>query len=83
MKTKHRDIYSNYRNFMKAKIKLKDRYVRFDESTRKWAVEYVDLVSDYNGEGFEMSRRDKRPVEFFPKLYEIKYTTELRIIPAW
>ena len=67
---------------MKAKINLKDRYVRFDEKTRTWAVEYIDLVSDYNGEGFEMNRRDKRLVDFFPKLYEIKYTTELRIIPA-
>ena len=82
MKTEHRDIYSNYRNFMKAKINLKDKYIRFNERTRRWAVEYVDIVSDYKGEGFELTKKDKRPVDFFPKLYEIKYTTELRIIPA-
>ena len=80
MKIETERIYSNYFNFMKEKRELKSIYKRFSEKTRQCAVEYADRVSDYHGCPFTMGR-DKRPVDFFKRLYHIKYESELRILP--
>ena len=80
MKNKIEKIYSNYRNFVKEKNRLKSIHQRFTEKTRQFAVEYADKVIDHDGEGFVM-HRDKRPVDFFRRLYHIKYETKLRILP--
>ena len=82
MRTKYSYKYSNYRNFMKAKRDLKDRRIKYSEKKRQWAVEYIDRVSDYNGDGFLLGKRDERLVDFFPRIYEITYITKLRILPA-
>ena len=80
MKNKIEKIYSNYRNFVKEKNRLKSIHKRFTEKTRQFAVEYADKVIDHDGEGFVM-HRDKRPVDFFKRLYYVKYETKLRILP--
>ena len=79
MKVKTEKIYTNYRNFMKEKRKLRSIHQEFSEKTRQFAVEYADRVIDHDGEGFIM-HRDKRPVDFFKRLYHIIYENELRIL---
>ena len=80
MKIKTEKIYTNYRNFLKEKRKLKAIYQKFSEKTRQFAVEYADKVIDHDEKGFLM-HRDKRPVDFFRRLYYIIYENELRILP--
>ena len=79
MKNKTEKIYTNYRNFVKEKNRLKSIHQRFTEKTRQFAVEYADKVIDHEGTGFVMYR-DKRPVDFFRRLYQINYETKLRIL---
>ena len=80
MKNRKEKIYTNYRNFVKEKNRLNSIHQPFTERTRQFAVEYADKVIDHDGEGFVM-HRDKRPVDFFKRLYYVKYETKLRILP--
>ena len=80
MINKTEKIFSNYRNYLKERKHLKSVFKKFTERTKQCAVEYVDLVSDCDEAGFTMAF-DKRPINFFPRLYYITYETNLRILP--
>ena len=80
MKIKTEKIFSNYKNYLKERRELNSIYKKFKEKTKQCAVEYVDLVEDCEEEGFTMAF-DKRPINFFPRLYYINYETNLRILP--
>ena len=79
MKNKTEKIFSNYRNYQKERKRLKSVLRKFTERTKQCAVEYVDLVEDCDEEGFTMAF-DKRPINFFPRLYYITYKG-IRILP--
>ena len=72
MKIKTEKIFSNYKNYLKERRELNSIYKKFKEKTKQCAVEYVDLVEDCEEEGFTMAF-DKRPINFFPRLYYITY----------
>ena len=80
MKSKTEKIFSNYRNYLAERKHLKSVFKKFTERTKQCAVEYVDLVSDCKEKGFTMAF-DKRPINFYPRLYYITYETNLRILP--
>ena len=80
MKIKTEKIFSNYKNYLKERRELNSIYKKFKEKTKQCATEYVDLVEDCEEEGFTMAF-DKRPINFFPRLYYITYETNLRILP--
>ena len=80
MKSKTEKIFSNYKNYLAERKHLKSVFKKFTERTKQCAVEYVDLVSDCKEKGFTMAF-DKRPVNFYPRLYYITYETNLRILP--
>jgi len=73
-------IYSNYRNFMAKKKELEDTLRPYSQKTKRHAVEFVDDVIDCDDPGFVMGRLDKRPVNFFTKLYYITHKG-IRILP--
>ena len=64
---------------MAKKRDLSSSMRKFSEKTKKCAVEYVDMVSDCNEPGFLMGL-EKRPVNFYPRLYYITYKG-IRILP--
>ena len=80
MKSITEKIFSNYRNYLAERKHLKSVFKKFTERTKQCAVEYVDLVSDCKEKGFTMAF-DKRPINFYPRLYYITYETNLRILP--
>ena len=80
MKSKTEKIFSNYRNYLAERKHLKSVFKKFTERTKQCAVEYVDLVEDCEEKGFTMAF-DKRPINFYPRLYYITYETNLRILP--
>ena len=73
-------IYSNYRNFMAKKKELENTLRQYKQKTKKYAVEFEQDVIDGNDPGFVMGRLDKRPVNFFTKLYYITHKG-IRILP--
>ena len=73
-------IYSDYKNFIAKKKELKNTLRPFKEKTKRHAVEFVEDVIDSNDPGFVMGRLEKRPVNFFNKLYYITYKG-IRILP--
>ena len=73
-------IYSNYRNFMAKKKELDNKLRPYSQKTKRYAVEFVEDVIDCDDPGFIMGRLDKRPVNFFNKLYYITYKG-IRILP--
>ena len=73
-------IYSDYKNFIAKKKELKNTLRPFKEKTKKYAVEFVEDVIDCDDPGFVMGRLDKRPVNFFTKLYYITHKA-IRILP--
>ena len=80
MKSKTEKIFSNYKNYLAERKHLKSVFKKFTERTKQCAVEYVDLVEDCEEKGFTMAF-DKRPINFYPRLYYITYETNLRILP--
>ena len=73
-------IYSNYRNFMAKKKELDNTLRPYSQKTKRYSVEFVEDVIDCDDPGFIMGRLDKRPVNFFNKLYYITYKV-IRILP--
>ena len=79
MNNKTEIAFSNYRNFLAKKKDLSSGLRSFTERTKQCAVEYVDKVMDCTEVGFTMAF-DKRPINFYPRLYYITYKG-IRILP--
>jgi len=74
--------YQHRKNFLDKRRELKGMRIKYTEDKRKWAVEFVDMVNDYDGQGFIIDKNSSELVDFFPTIYTLKHETNLRILPA-
>ena len=74
--------YQHRKNFLKKRKQLKAFYIKYTEEKKDWAVEYIDEVEDYTGEGFILDKRTPKLVDHFPTIYILKYQSKTRILPV-
>ena len=75
--------YQYRKNFLKKRQELRDFNINYTEEKKDWAVEFIDKVNDYTGEGFIIDRKNPELVDHFPTMYTLKYKSKLRILLAW
>ena len=77
---RHNLLYQDKKNWKNKIATLKAFKIPYEAEIRECAMEHINLVSDYNSS--PAMRIRGVDVDWFLKLYSIKYKTKLRILPA-